>query len=177
MVSTTVDRNKEDELTHLQIGEIVAPRGVHGEVKVNIETDDPERFHALDTVYLGDALTPFEVERVRLFKGQALLQLEGIENRNQAERLRNTPVYVSIEDALPLGKDQYYYHQIEELPTFTTEGERLGYVAEIIRTGSNDVYVIRGGQKEILLPVIEGVIQEIDIEEGRIIVELPDGLR
>lgn len=177
MQSTTVDRNKEDELTHLQIGEIVAPRGVHGEVKVNIATDDPERFYALDTVYLGDTLTPFEVERARLFKGQALLELKGVDSRNQAERLRNTPVYVSIEEALPLSKDQYYYHQIEGLPTFTTEGERLGYVAEILRTGSNDVYVIRGGKKEILLPVIRGVIQEIDIEEGKIIVELPDGLR
>lgn len=166
----------DDELTHLRIGEIVAPRGVHGEVKVNIETDNPERFYALDTVYLGDTLNPFEVERARLFKGQALLQLKGIENRNQAERLRHTPVYVSIEDALPLAKDQYYYHQIEGLPTFTAEGERLGYVSEIIRTGSNDVYVIRGGRKEILLPVIKGVIHQIDLEEGRIIVELPEGL-
>jgi 16S rRNA processing protein RimM len=168
--------NTDDELTHLRIGEIVAPRGVHGEVKVKIETDDPERFYALDTIYLGDALTPFEVQRVRLFKGQALLQLKGVDNRNQAERLRNTPVHVSIEDALPLDRDQYYYHQIEGLPTFTTDGERLGYVAEIIRTGSNDVYVIRGGEKEILLPVIRGVIQDIDIEEGKIIVELLEGL-
>jgi 16S rRNA processing protein RimM len=168
--------NTDDELTHLRIGEIVAPRGVHGEVKVRIDTDDPERFYALDTIYLGDALTPFAVQRARLFKGQALLELEGINDRNQAERLRDTPVYVSIEDALPLGKDQYYYHQIEGLPTFTTEGERLGYVAEIIRTGSNDVYVIRGGEKEILLPVIRGVIHDIDVEEGKIIVELPEGL-
>ncbi|MFO7918467.1 MAG: ribosome maturation factor RimM [Anaerolineae bacterium] len=176
MESATVNDNREEELTHLQIGEIVAPRGVHGEVKVNIETDDPERFYALDTIYLGDALTPFEVERARLFKGQALLQLKGIDSRNQAERLRNTSVYVSIEDALPLGKDQYYYHQIEGLTAFTIEGEKLGYVAEILRTGSNDVYVIRGGQKEILIPVIRGVIREIDIEEGKIIVDLPDGL-
>lgn len=176
MESATANINAEEELTHLQIGEIVAPRGVHGEVKVNIDTDDPERFYALDKVYLGDTLTPFEVERARLFKGQALLQLKGIENRSQAEQLRNTPVYVSIEDALPLAKDQYYYHQIEGLPIFTTKGERLGYVAEIIRTGSNDVYVVRGGAKEILLPVIRGVIQKIDIQEGKIIVELPAGL-
>ncbi|MFP3895281.1 MAG: ribosome maturation factor RimM [Anaerolineales bacterium] len=176
METTTANRNREDDLAHLQIGEIVAPRGVHGEVKVKIETDDPERFYALDRVYLGDTLTPFEVERARLFKSQALLQLKGIENRNQAERLRNTPVYVAIEDALPLGKDQFYYHQIEGLPVLTIEGEELGYVAEILRTGSNDVYVIRGGQTEILLPVIRGVIREIDIEKGKIIVKVPDGL-
>ncbi len=177
MESATVNRNKEDELTHLRIGEIVAPRGVHGEVKVKVETDDPERFYLLDKVYLGDALTSFEVERARLFKGQALLQFKGIDSRNQAEGLRNTPVYVSMEDALPLGKDQYYYHQIEGLPVFTIQGEKLGYVAEIIRTGSNDVYVIRGGRKEILLPVIKGVVQEIDVEKEEIIVDLPDGLR
>ncbi len=162
--------------THLVIGRIVAARGVHGELKVEISTDEPDRFFRLREVYLGDALTHFAVKRARLFQGYALLTLHGIEDRTTAEGWRGMYVYVKAEDAIPLAEGEYYHYQIRGLWAITTEGEKLGRVTEVLATGANDVYVVQGAQGEILLPAIRDVILNIDLKAGSLLVRLPDGL-
>jgi len=163
-------------VTHLVVGRVVAPRGLHGELKVSIETDDPERFGLLREVYLGDGLVRFEVKRVRLHLGQALLELGGIESRAAAESWRNAYVYVPLEEALPLAEGEYYYHQIEGLTVVTVGGEVLGQVTEVLPTGANEVYVVQGGEGEILLPALKDVIIRIDLDAGTMVVRLPNGL-
>jgi 16S rRNA processing protein RimM len=163
--------------THLVIGRVVAPRGIRGELKVEIHTEDPERFHHLPQVYLGDGYTRYAVTRARLFKGQALLQLEGIETREDAELWRNAYVYISLNDALPLDADEFYHYQLIGLAVHTEEGEALGRVAEVLATGANDVYVIRGEGGELLLPAIKEVIRQVDLEAGTMTVVVPHGLR
>lgn len=162
--------------THLVIGRIVAARGVHGELKVEISTDDPDRFFQLREVYLGDALIQFTVKRARLFQGYALLTLHGIEDRTTAEGWRDTYVYVKAEDAIPLAEGEYYHYQIRGLLAITTEGKKLGRVIEVLATGANDVYVVQGPRGEILLPAIRDVILNIDLKTGSLLVRLPDGL-
>lgn len=162
--------------THLVIGRIVAARGVRGELKVEISTDDPERFFRLREVYLGDALAPFTVKKARLFQGCALLTLHGIEDRTTAESWRGMYVHVKAEDAIPLAEGEYYHYQIIGLLAITTEGEKLGRVTEVLATGANDVYVVQGAQGEILLPAIRDVILNIDLKTGSLLVRLPDGL-
>jgi 16S rRNA processing protein RimM len=166
-----------NKISHLVIGRVIAPRGVRGELRVQIETDSPERFYGLRKVFLGEQLTPFEVHRARLHEGQALLQLKGIEDRNAAEQWRGALVYVALTDAIPLEENEYYYYQIEGLKVVTVEGEVLGTVTEIIPTGANDVYVVQGEEGEILLPAIEEVIVEVNLEEGILRVKLLEGLR
>jgi len=165
------------KVTHLVIGKVTAPRGVRGELKVAIETDDPQRFSLLREVYLGDALVRFEVKRARLHGGQALLQLCGIQDRTAAEEWRNAYVYVPVEDALPLGDGEYYYHQIEGLTVMSIEGEVLGQVTEVLPTGANDVYVVQGTEGELLLPALKSVIIRVDLDAGTMLVRVPDGLR
>lgn len=165
------------KVSHLVIGRVVAPRGVRGELRVEIETDSPERFYGLREVFLGEELTPFEVRRARLHEGQALLQLKGIDDRNAAEQWRGALVYVPLTDAIPLEENEYYYYQIEGLQVVTVEGEVLGKVTEILATGANDVYVVQGEQGEILLPAIEDVIVEVNLEQGIMRVNLLEGLR
>jgi len=166
----------EGEVTHLVIGRVVAPRGIRGELKVVVETDDPERFHLLREVYLGDGLVRFQVRRVRLRGGQAWLQLAGIDTRTAAEQWRDTYLYVPLEQALPLAEGEYYYYQIEGLTAITEEGQVLGRVAEVLPTGANDVYVVRGEEGEVLLPALKDVIVRIDLEAGTMVVRAPDGL-
>ena len=149
---------------------------MRGELKIAIETDDPQRFHLLREVYLGDGLVLFQVKRARLHGGQALLQLRGIEDRTAAEQWRNAYLYVPLEQALPLTEGEYYYHQIEGLTAVTVEGEVLGRVTEVLPTGANDVYVVRGDQGEILLPALNDVIIRIDLDAGIMVVRAPDGL-
>ena len=169
---------------YLVIGRVARPWGVRGEVKVEIITDFPDRFSRLRKVYLGPQAMPFTVEGFRLHKGMALLKLKGCHDRTAIERLRGQLVQIPIEEAVPLEQDEYYEHQIVGLAVWTTGGEHLGTVDEVIPTGSNDVYVVRGQAcpedsrrgREILIPAIEDVVLEIDLAEGRMVVELMEGL-
>jgi len=164
---------------YLVIGKVVAPWGVRGEVKVAIETDFPEHFERLKQVYLGEEATSFALESSRLHKGHVLLKLKDCNHRDAAEKLRGQLVQIPIEpieEAMPLGEDEYYVHQIIGLDVWTTVGEHLGQVSEVLFTGANDVYVVQGEKGEILIPAIEDVILEINLAGGRLTVNLPEGL-
>jgi len=161
---------------YLVVGKIVAPWGVRGEVKVAIETDFPERFSRLKRVYLGEEATSFVLEGSRLHQRHVLLKLEGCDDRNAAEKLRGQLVQIPIEEAMPLGEDEYYIYQIVGLDVWTTKGEHLGRVSEVLFTGANDVYVVQGERGEILIPAVEDVVVEVDLAGGRLTVELMEGL-
>jgi 16S rRNA processing protein RimM len=164
-------------ISHLVIGRVANPRGVRGELRVDIETEDPERFYHLRKVFLGEQLAPFEVQKARLHEGQALLQLKGIEDREAAEQWHGALVYVALADAIPLEENEYFHYQIRGLQVITVDGEVLGRVTDIITTGANDVYVVQGDQGEILLPAIADVIVEVNLEAGTLRVQLLEGLR
>ena len=164
------------EPRYLVVGRIVAPWGVRGEVKVTIETGFPERFERLKRVYLGEKAISFVLERSRLHKGHALLKLRGCGDRDAAEKLRGQLVQIPIEEAMPLGEDEYYVYQIVGLDVWTTEGEHLGRVSEVLFTDANDVCVVTGERGEILIPAVEDVVLEVDLVSGQLIVELIEGL-
>ena len=161
----------------LAVGRVVAPRGVRGELKVRPETEDAHRFALLDEVLLGEQRRPFAVRGVRFFGGLVLLRLEGVNDREQAEARRGAVVWIPQEQGLALEEGQYYYHQIEGLTAVTVEGEVLGRVIQVLPTGANDVYVVRGDRQDILLPAIRDVIAQVDLEAGRLVVRLLEGLR
>jgi 16S rRNA processing protein RimM len=166
----------------LVVGKIVGAHGIRGELKVELMTDDPHRFQWLDRVFLGlDDQEPVlrALAGYRLHKGRALLQLEDCRDRTTAQALRGQLVQVPLEEAISPEEGAYFEHQILGLEVWTVAGELLGEVVEIIFTGANDVYVVHGSdpdRREILIPVIEGVVLEIDLEGGRLTVELPEGL-
>ncbi len=167
----------------MAIGQVVGVHGVRGEVKVEILTEDPHRFGRLQRVFVGpdgQEPAPWPLEGYRLHQGRALLKLQGCDDRNRAETLRGFLVQVPLEEAIRLEEGEYYEHQILGLEVWTGTGEFLGQVVDILYTGANDVYVVRGSGPagdELLLPAIADVIREVDLEAGRLVVELLDGLR
>ncbi len=163
--------------THLIVARILGPHGLQGEVKAEVLTDFPDRFSLLKTVYVGDELTPAVLEGHRLQGGKIILKLEGCEDRENAAELQGKLVYVTLEEAVPLAEDEYYVYEIMGLEVWTTEGEFLGYVDEVLHTGSNDVYVVKNGRGEVLVPALSDVVREVDLERGRIEVRLMEGLR
>lgn len=168
------------EPCHLIIGRVTRPHGVRGDVRVEIRTDEPERFGWLEEVFIGpddDHLELVAVEAVRWHQGIVIVKLAGYETRNQAEALRNYLLQVPITDALPLQDDEYYFYQLIGLQVETVDGEVLGELAEVLETGANDVFVVRGPAGELLLPDIPEVIREVNPTEGRIVVQLLEGLR
>ena len=164
------------EPRYLVVGKIVAPWGVRGEVKMTIQTGFPERFERLKKVYLGENATSSVLEGSRLHKGHALLKLGGCDDRDAAEKLRGQLVQIPIEEAMPLDEDEYYVYQIVGLDVWTTEGEHLGRVSEVLFTNANEVYVVQGEKGEVLIPAVEDVVLEVDLVSGRLIVELMEGL-
>ena len=165
----------------LAIGQVVSAHGIRGELKVEILTDDPDRFRLLDQVWVGlDGEEPLStpIESHRLHKRHLLLKLAGCNDRTTAETFRGLLIQIPFEEALPLEEDEYYEYQIVGLAVWTVAGEHLGQIEEIIYTGANDVYVVRGDhpRQEILIPFLADVVLEIDLETGRMVVELPEGL-
>jgi 16S rRNA processing protein RimM len=162
----------------LAIGRIVRPHGVRGEVVVEVLTDFPERFDTIEQVYLGDTLEAqiWQVVTSRWHKDRVLLTLEGCQDRAVAEQLRGLLVQIPIEEAMPLGEDEYYAHHLIGLDVVTIDGEDLGRLSDVLFTNANDVYVVTGPRGQILLPAIADVIQGVDLEAGQVTVKLMEGL-
>ncbi len=144
---------------------------------MEVLTDFPQRFQSVKRVYLGSRHELRAVEAARFTPKGVLLKLAGVDSRDAAADLRGAYVALPEAELPPLPTGSFHHHQINGLDVYTEDGRRLGAVAEILTTGSNDVYVVRGGQGgELLLPAIAEVILGIDLDAQRITVHLIPGL-
>lgn len=165
------------EPSFLVVGRVLRPHGLGGEIRVEILTDYPERFALHKVLYLGAEHAPFALQGHRFHGGAVLLKLEGIDTRTEAEALREQWVRLPIEEAVPLEEGECYLFQMMHQRVITVDGEELGEIVEIIETGANDVYLVRGPEGDILLPDIDEVIVRVDLDARQVIVRLLDGLR
>ena len=156
------------------VGRVVAPWGVKGEVKVEVMTDFPDRFSPGEEVHIHGC--PMNIEKSRWHKGRAILKLSTVDSVEAAEKLRGRWLEIPASKLRPLPQDQYYQFQLMGLEVWSTEGQHLGRIADIVPTGSNDVYVVRGELGELLIPAIEDVVKSVELEKGRIVIELIAGL-
>ena len=155
------------------VGLILAPHGIRGELKVRPLTDFPERFEAGSRLWLNGEERM--VERGRWAGRSVILKLQGLDTRNEAEALRGGEL--TIPEVAELEEEGVYYlHDIIGLSVVDAAGEPLGKLEEVFSTGSNDVYVVRGEQGELLLPALDDVITLVDIAGGRIVVDVPEGI-
>lgn len=155
---------------------VLGAHGIRGEIRCEIITDFPERFRRTRRLFAGEARVPLEVERSRLDKRGLILKAAGIESRSEAERLRGQMLHVPEAQAVKLPAGSYFWHQIIGLKVCSVDGMELGTIREIIQTGSNDVYVVRDDNHELLIPAIQDVVREIDVAAGVMKIELIDGL-
>lgn len=164
---------------NLEIGQIVNTFGIKGYVKVVPYVDDIERYDELKKVYIKskNRETEYEVEEVKYQKNMVLLKLKGIDRIEEAEKLRNAFLEVDRENAIDLEEGEYFIADLIGLQVITDKGEQLGKLEDIYNTGSSDIYVVKDELgKQILLPAIEDVIKEINIEENKITVHIIEGL-
>ncbi len=105
-----------------------------------------------------------------------LIRLAGVEEINQAQKWIGWIVSVAETDLPPLQDDEYYYYQVVGLEVFTTGGKFLGKIARITPTPGGDLYVVESEAKEYLIPVTKEIIQKIDFDAGRVIINPPEGL-
>lgn len=168
---------REEEFpAFLAVGKICRPHGLRGEVWLEVYTDFPERLKAGKVVYAGERHERLVIRQARAHKDGLLLAFEEFHTPEETERLRNRILYVAREDAAPLAEGEYYYYQLVGLTVVEERGQELGRLSEVLITGANDVYIVRGERGEILLPAIPQVIRQIDLATRRMTVHLLPGL-
>ncbi len=162
-----------------QVGIITSPHGVHGEVKVYPTTDDVKRFKRLKEVILdtGKERMNLEIEGVKFLKQLAVLKFRGYDNVNDVERFRQKPLLVTRENAVRLGRDEYFIADLMGLKVLDEEEQEIGILREVIETGANDVYAIDlADGRELLLPAIKQCVLAVDVEAGFIKIHILEGL-
>ncbi len=153
------------------VGRLLRPHGVTGEIRMDIQTDFPERLRKGRTVYLGPEHYPVVLAAVRTAEKALLIRLEGIADRDQAALLRGKEVAVQADSLPKLPEGQYYHHQLLGLQVVDESGQALGVLDQILETGANDVYVVKPLEgPELLLPAIADVVQAVDLENRRMTV-------
>jgi 16S rRNA processing protein RimM len=165
---------KSPELEFITIGEIVAAWGTGGKVKVEIATDFPQRFFPSSTVYINRQ--PMTIASTEWRKGQAIIKLDTIDSIESAQQLRGRLVEIHRSQAYPLPKGQYYHFQLIGLEVWTTQGELVGSITQVLAGKSNDNYVVSGPRGEVLIPAIDEIVKSVELDRGRITIEAIEGL-
>ena len=160
---------------YIEIGKIVNTYGIKGQLKIVPYTDNIKRFEKLKKIYINEK--EYLIENVKYIKNIVILKLQGINTIEQTEEYRNLYMYIDRKDAIKLPKDTYFIRDLIGIEVYTNDGEKLGIIDDIFKTGSNDVYVVRNSLgKQILLPAISSVIEKIDLENKKVTVNLIKGL-
>ncbi len=167
-------RNESAPPEYLIVGHVLAPAGRWGEVQVQVVTDFPDRFDPGQSVYIEGQ--PYRIESSRPHKQHLVVKLADIDNISDAEALRDCELTIPRTLLRPLPPGEYYAFELVGLDVVTTGGEKLGYIADIMSTASNDIYVMVGDRGEALIPAIEDVVKSIDTEKGQVVIEVIDGL-
>lgn len=157
-------------------GRVMGTYGAAGELRVQPLGRFPERFRELRRVFVGEHFEPAAVVHRRAYRQGLILRLDQVRSRETARQLIGSYLYVPESEAVPLPAGEYFVHQIVGLSVRTADDQDLGQVAEVLQTGSNDVYVVKGPQGEVLLPATKEVIRSIDLDAGTMLVALLPGL-
>jgi len=162
-----------------EIGKIVKSCGLKGRVKAVLFLESNDTFRALDELYVGQGEVrkgPFKLKGVHSRGRSFFLEIEGIENLDDANALAGFQIFIPRNKLKKLPEGEYYWRDLIGLKVITEEGYTLGVIEAVFPTGSNDVYVCSGGDREVLLPGIADVIRKIDIDQGIMVVRLVEGL-
>jgi 16S rRNA processing protein RimM len=158
----------------IPIGRVTRTHGLKGELKFFPADQDYLIVQNDQQIRLGE--TTFKIKSIRGAKSPFIVKFEGVDSIEAAQSLSGQEVLVAKEDFESLLEGEYYRFEIEGLQAFDDTGKYYGVIEEIIATGSNDVYVVRGDGKEWLVPMIDSVVQNIDLEEGKLIFHCVEGL-
>jgi 16S rRNA processing protein RimM len=167
-------------MEYIEIGQIVNTQGLKGEVKVMPFTDDINRFDDLEKIYveINSSKQLLEIEKVRYVKNMVILKFKGKDRIEDIEKYKGKYIFIDETDKLELPDDTFYISDLIGLEVIdNSNNNSIGKIVDVFSTGSNDVYVVKSEDgKEILLPAIKQVINNIDLINKKVIVNLIEGL-
>ena len=161
---------------YLEVGKVTNVHGLMGEVRVQPWADSPDFLCQFETLYVDDSHFPVKVERARVHKNMVIMKFEGLTDVPGALSMRNAVLYIDREDVnLPQGAfflADIYGLEVRNAAT----GEVLGKIADVLTLPANNVYVVRGGARELMIPAVPQFIAETNVEGGFIRVNMMEGL-
>jgi 16S rRNA processing protein RimM len=161
------------------IGKIVGIHGIKGTGKLRSYAESLSVFSPGSSILVRDLLgreTSYEINWVKPHTGIPLISFKGITNRDQAKALVGGQLFIRQSELPELDENTYYWADLIGIEVYTTTDQFLGRIESILETGSNDVYVVKKHETEVLIPALESVVLEIDLEHNRMQVDLPEGL-
>jgi 16S rRNA processing protein RimM len=165
------------EPAFIAVGKLRHPHGVHGEILMEVYTDFPDRLQPGVILYLGEEAEQLRLKKCRQHGKGLLMTFEGYTSPEEIGQFRNQIVYVKSIDRPPLADGEYYHHQLIGLCVVTRDGKTLGTVTEILETGASDILVVHPESgPEILIPVVDSFIHEINLDRHAITVQLIPGM-
>jgi 16S rRNA processing protein RimM len=163
----------------ITVGKIIGTHGIKGQLKVYSYSGNIESLRAVRTILLkspkGD-LTEYELQNAAPHSGKFILTITGMDNINQVESLIGCEICLMRSQLPETSEDEYYWCDLIGLEVLTVDGLALGRISNIFETGSSDIYVVRNGDQELLIPAIADVIANVDLKNGKITVTPLEGL-
>ena len=161
---------------YLEVGKVTNVHGLMGEVRVQPWADSPEFLCRFKTLYVDEAHWPIQVERARVHKNMVIIKFHGVTDVPGALAMRNAILYIDRADAkLPEGT--FFLADLYGLEVRDAQsGQVLGKIADVLTPPANNVYVVRGGERELMIPAVPQFIAETNIQEGFIRVNMMEGL-
>lgn len=163
---------------YLVVAHATRPHGLRGEIEALSLTDFPERFKQGLILYPSPPIAGIKyltIEQVESRPSGLVFKFEGVDSREEAGQVTGHDLVIPIEEAVELPEGEIWIHDIIGMEVYTTSGEHLGHVIDVLRTGSNDVYVIKN-RREYLIPALKNVVKGISLEEKKMTIEPMPGL-
>jgi len=165
-----------------EIGTIVKPQGIRGELRIFPTTDDPTRFNLLVgeevMVRIGNTERTYKLLQARQQKNMVIVKLESVNDRNIAETLVRGIITILDDKALPLEEGEYFVRDLIGLNVEDENGEHLGTISKVLNTNANDVYVIEAAEGDaFMIPAIKSVVLSVSIPNKKMTIHMMDGLR
>ena len=166
-----------DEPVFVIIGKFRKPHGIRGEIRMTVITNFPELINQGQKIYVGQNYQAYTIKSLRWQGEDLLVSLEEMPDRTAVEIFRNVMVHMKSEDMPEPPEGEFYLHQLVGLEVITDQGQNLGILKEVLLTGANDVYLVSTPDgKEILLPAIQEVVLDVNMEDRKMLVHILPGL-
>jgi 16S rRNA processing protein RimM len=157
----------------LLIGKVIRPHGLNGLIRITSYAQSAESFLKAGIVFLKSdrgKISGYKIKALTPYKNVFFMKLDGISSLENAEKYRGAEILIRKDALKAESEDEYFWFQLIGLEAYVDSGRFIGVLQEIINTGSNDIYVIRDGDKELLVPALHGIILNIDLENKRLII-------
>jgi len=170
----------DDAPGRLRVGRIAGAHGLHGAIRLRPDNPDSDTLEQVRRVFVGREGEAAHEYRLlgaqRLNRTTIRLVLDGVDDPDAADAMRGSTLTVALEDMPAKAPGEFYYYEAIGCAVTTTDGRRLGVIEEVFATGANDVWVVRDGAVEVLVPVIENVVKSIDLGARLMVIEVVPGL-